>query len=221
MQMNKYGQLPKVLGKYFISPKEMMFYQYLPIKMPGNTQPIYEPRLKCFDNIIGAICCDFIGEFGLDKYVESYLYLCAKNLFQSKGCSYNRMGWHCDGFLTDDINYIWSDSCPTIFNNSDFNLTMNDRISMLEMESQALKENDFNYEENQLIRLNQFNVHKVADVTKEGMRTFLKLSFSKDKYDLIGNSKNYMIDYDWQMKERKAERNIPQSAIENVGSNGI
>jgi len=45
------------------------------------------------------------------------------------------------------------------------------------------------------------------------MRTFVKISFSKDKYDLIGNSHNYEMDYKWDMKERKEERNIPQTAL--------
>ncbi len=217
----KYGQLPKELGIFEVEAKEMMFYQYLPIKMPNETQPIYEQRLKCFDKLIGAICCDFIGEFGLDNYINSYVYLTAKFLYVKPNCSFNREGYHSDGFLTNDINYVWCDKYPTIFNNAEFNLTMDDTISLKEMEEQAKQLNETHYSENQLLRLNQFNIHKVAPVEVGGMRTFLKVSISKDKYDLIGNSHNYLIDYDWQMKERKAERNIPQSAIEKFGSNGI
>lgn len=44
------------------------------------------------------------------------------------------------------------------------------------------------------------------------MRAFLKVSFSKDKYDLLGNSHNYLMDYNWEMKARKEDRNIPQSS---------
>lgn len=86
-----------------------------------------------------------------------------------------------------------------------------DNISLLEMKKQASPFNDVTYKENELLRLNQFNIHKVANVTDEGMRSFLKVSISKDKYDLIGNSHNYLLDYNWEMKERKQERNIPQS----------
>jgi len=207
----RYGELPTSLGIFKVECKEMMFYQYLPIKMPNSTQPIYEPRLKCFDKLIGAICCDYIGEFGLDNYVNSYVYLTAKFLYQMPNNSFNRMGWHSDGFLTDDINYIWSDKYPTIFNDSNFKLTLDDNISLLEMKKQASPFNDVTYKENELLRLNQFNIHKVANVTDEGMRSFLKVSISKDKYDLIGNSHNYLLDYNWEMKERKQERNIPQS----------
>lgn len=207
----KYGQQPKVIGKYMVECNEMMFYQYLPIKFPNETNPLYEARLKCFDAIVGSSCCDYVADFGLDKYVESYVYLTAKYQFQPKGCSYNRMGWHCDGFMTDDINYVWCDTLPTVFNKSNFILTLDDRVSMKEMQDQALPENDFYYCDNDLLRLNQLNVHKVAEVKEEGMRAFLKLSFSKDRYDLIGNSHNYLIDYNWEMKKRSVERNIPQS----------
>jgi hypothetical protein len=128
-------------------------------------------------------------------------------------CSFNRTGWHSDGFLTDDINYIWCDKYPTIFNRTEFHLPLDDLLSIEVMEKQAIPFNNYSYRENQLLRLNQYNIHKVAPVTEVGMRTFLKLSFSKDKYDLIGNSHNYLIDYNWEMKNRKEHRNIPQSIL--------
>jgi hypothetical protein len=192
--------------------KEMMFYQYLPIILSGDTEPVYEPRLKCYNQLVGAICCDFIGAYGLDRYVKSYVYLTAKYLYQAPGCSFNRSGWHSDGFMTDDINYIWYDKDPTVFNNSEFNLTMDDLASIEDMRSQALPWKDVTYPVNTLLRLDQFNIHKVGEVTT-GMRNFLKISFSKDKYDLIGNSHNYLLNYEWDMKPRKEQRNIPQSII--------
>lgn len=207
----KYGTLPKSLGEHIIDCQEMMFYQYLCIKLIGQHQPIAEDRLKPFFSVIGAACCDFIGEFGLDKYMNSYIYVSAKNLFQSESCPYNRPGWHSDGFMTDDINYLWSNKNPTIFNTSEFALTQDDSLSLKEMELQANSLNNFLFSDNQLLRLDQFNIHKVNDNQEKGMRSFLKISFSKDKYNLIGNSINHELAYDWSMKPRKMERNIPQS----------
>lgn len=210
----RYGEPPKVLDFFDIDCSEMMFYQYLPIKMIGETVPVYEPRLKCFDKLVGSSCCDFIGEYGLDNYVNSYVYLTAKHMYQFPNASFNREGYHSDGFLSDDINYVWSDQYPTIFNTGDFNITLdNDALSMLEMTEQSKIENEITYENNRLLRLNQFNIHKVAPIDKAGMRTFVKISMSKDKYDLIGNSHNFLIDYQWEMKHRKVERNQPQSIL--------
>ncbi len=209
----KYGTLPKFLGRHEIQCDEMLFYQYLPIKLKNQTEPIVEERLKCFEELIGNICCDFVGEFGLDRFVNSYVYLTAKKMYQVKGCSYNRMGYHSDGFMTDDINYVWCDKIPTVFNFSPFKLTMDDKISMREMEEQANEEAIEIYPENSLLRLDQYNIHKVSEIVKLTLRTFVKVSFSSDKYDLKGNSKNYLLDYNWEMKDRKIERNIPQTQI--------
>jgi hypothetical protein len=116
--------------------------------------------------------------------------------------------------MTDDINYIWSDCCPTVFNNSEFNLTQDDSLSLKEMTEQAIESNNIVYDNCNILRLNQFNIHKVGEITKPQMRTFIKVSFSKDKYDLLGNSHNYQLDYNWDMKKRKETRNIPQTTID-------
>lgn len=208
--MKKYGSLPKNLGEHLIECDEMLYYQYLPIKLSGQVEPLMENRLIPFKEIIGAICCDFVGEFGLDKYVRKNVYLTAKKMYQTNGCSFNRKGYHSDGFLTYDINYIWSDCQPTIFNTSNFNLTLDDKKSLKEMEDQALKKNEVIYPNNTLLRLNQFQIHKVSPGTQLGLRTFVKVSFSEDKYDLKGNSVNHLLDYDWKMRDRETERNIPQ-----------
>lgn len=209
----RYGQLPKPLGQHIVECQEMMFYQYLCIKMTGQRQPICEDRLKPFFAIIGAACCDFIGEFGLNKYMDSHVYVTAKNLYQTGKCSFNRSGYHSDGFMTDDINYIWSNKNPTIFNATDFNLSNHDTESLKQMEEQADSAKELCYDNNELLRLTQFCIHKVNDDQEAGIRTFLKISFSVDKYDLIGNSINHELAYDWEMRPRKNERNIPQSIL--------
>ena len=212
--MKHYGELPEVIDKIKIDCKEMMFYQYLPIKLK-NSHPIHlEERLLIFEPLIKKCLDDFEENFGLQEILDSYIYLTAKREYQIKGKSFNREGRHSDGFLTDDINYIWCDKNPTIFNTSKFELTLDDCISIGEMKEQALIINNYTFDENTLLRLDQFNIHKVNDENVlEGMRTFVKVSFSKDKYDLEGNARNYQLDYDWKMKPRKKERNIPQSTL--------
>jgi len=211
----KYGSLPKYLGTHKIQCEEMLFYQYLPIKLKNQTELIFEERLKCFEKLIGNICCDFVGEYGLNRFVTSYIYITAKKMYQVNGCSFNRKGYHSDGFLTDDINYIWSDKNPTVFNYSSFKLTQEDTISLYEMDKQANKKTIKIYPENSLLRLDQFNIHKVNENKELVLRTFVKVSFSSDKYDLKGNSKNYLLDYDWKTRDRGLERNIPQQLINN------
>ena len=209
----KYGTLPNNLGIHKVKCDEMLFYQYLPIKLKEQVEPIVEERLKCFEDLIDNICCDFVEEFGLNRFINSYIYLTVKKKYQTPGCSFNRSGYHSDGFLTDDINYVWCDKNPTTFNSSNFNLTLDDKVSMIEMEEQADVLNDKKYLENTLLRLDQFNIHKVSQSEKLVLRTFVKVSFSTDKYDLRGNSKNYLLDYDWKMRDRSLDRNMPQGLV--------
>jgi hypothetical protein len=207
----RYGQLPRDLGVFSGFVEEMFFYQYLPIKLCNSKDIQLEPRLNSFKPLISTIACDFVGTYGLDRFMKSYMYLTAKNLYQPAGKSFNRLGYHSDGFLTNDINYVWSDRCPTIFNTSDFKLDLEDSVSLQQMESQALPENETFYPEGSLLCLDQYNIHKVAENQPEGMRCFIKVSFSQDKYDLIGNAHNYLLDYKWEMRPRQTNRNIPQS----------
>lgn len=208
--MKYYGELPKSLGIREIQLTEMMYYLYLPIKMKGKHNPKIEDRImEPFGKLIGEINCDFIGEYGLDRYVNSYIYVSAKRLYQSPGHSFNRPGYHSDGFLSDDINYIWCNIDPTVFNTSKYALTEHHEYSLTEMDQQSLKENEYRFHPKELLRLDQYNIHRVADVEKPSVRTFFKLSFSLDRYNLEGNSRNFLFDYNWDYKEREEIRNHP------------
>jgi len=207
--MRRYGELPLFMGTLEIDCNELMFYQYLPIKLSGQTEISRESRISVFDELIGKCCCDFIGAFGLNRYVDSNVYITAKHLYQTPGCSFNRGGWHSDGFLTDDINYIWSNNNGCTFNNGEFALSLDHTLSLLEMEDQADCRYNGVVPDNELIRLDQFNIHKVSDILNPCLRTFAKISISKDKYNLLGNSVNSLLDYKWVMKERESQRNHP------------
>lgn len=211
---NKYGKKPKTLGIFTVESKEMMFYQYLPIKLAGTVGLSPERRLKPYMKIITDSCLDYMNTYGREAFTESYVYVTVKNLYQHKeGHSFNREGWHSDGFLTDDINYIWSDRAPTVFNLSDFDIRLDDVLGMQDMNDQAIEKNNVTYMNNMLLRLNQFSIHKVGVMPESGMRQFVKVSVSRDKYDLLGNSVNHELRYNWDMKPRKEARNVPQSKI--------
>lgn len=203
-----YGKLPEVIDIININVEEMFSYTYLPIKLL-NGKIIIEERLKPFIYMIYKCESDFLKTHTFSEYDEHYIYLTVKNLYQKENRGFNRSGWHSDGFLTNDINYIWSSNQPTIFNDSRFDLSPCDERSMDEMIFQAKKENNITYPNKTLLKLDQYVIHRVGPI-EEGLRCFFKLSFSKDRYNLKGNSHNYLLDYNWEMRDRKTERNIPQ-----------
>ena len=211
-----YGKLPEVIGPIVLDCKEFMSYQYLPIKLAYPESSIraeicnitLEPRLECFRELINLSVLDFNKNYP-EEFKYSYIYLTAKRAYQSGGCGFNRSGYHSDGYGTLDVNYIWSDSQPTIFNTSKFNLSKDDLISLDNMELQAKIENEVTYPDNTLLRLDQYVIHKVGKI-QEGVRTFVKISYSFDKYNLEGNSHNYELNYNWKMYPRNLTRNKPQ-----------
>lgn len=205
----KYGQAPKVLKIYRQDVKEMMFYMYLPIQMKGIRHLYIPPRLEFLRRMILDCIVDHGKMSGINNTIDSYIYLTFKHMYVTPDNLGNRAGWHSDGIGSDDINYIWTDKFPTVFSLQDFDLSDDCNKSMTQMTAQAIPDNNVDYEENTLLRLDQYNIHRTPIIKEGGMRSFFKLSISKEKYNLKGNSHNYMIDYNWKMYDRSEVRNHP------------
>lgn len=202
----KYGKKPDVIGTFEIECKEMMFHMYLPIKMIDGLWIKIPDSLSVFKPLIEAVLENEM------KHIESrYIYITAKHIYATPDNVGNRAGYHSDGFGTDDINYIWTNKYPTVFCIQDFNISDDCALSMQQMEEQAKTENEITYPENTLLKLDQGVIHRTPTITEGGMRTFVKISVSKDKYNLIGNAKNHLFDYNWEMYDRSEVRNHPST----------
>lgn len=193
------GRPPECCGLLHIRPPELMFVQYLPVKMPGVSGFRVPPGLTCFQPLLDRIYCD-PGQF---------VYLTAKHLFVPAGGVANRPGWHCDGFGTEDVNYLWYDSVPTEFCIQPFDLCSDDQASMRQMDEEVRVENIKTYGSDLLLRLDQSVVHRPAVNDVDRFRVFAKISVSRDLYDLAGNAHNYLFDYHWPMRQRALSRNNP------------
>lgn len=207
-----YGQLPKVIG-YFKPVKpitETFVYQDMPIKLAYDESVWWEDRLNYFYCLLDKCFEDFYNYKGWQEEDKSYIYITAKRQYQKLDQGFNRAGWHSDLFKTDGVSYLWMDSQPTVFNCSRFNLSDDEYLSMEEMEQQALPENNVVYPRNSILRLNQYCIHRRGQIIP-GYRTFVKISFSDKRFDLEGNTHNYLLDYDWDMFPRNKDRNVPYS----------
>jgi len=201
-----YGIEPRLLGNFSIDVDEMMFYMYLPIKLAGDTDFIVPSRLALFEPLVWA-AVDALG--GNDFVQSNYVYITAKHVYVTPEYRGNRKGWHCDGFMTDDFNFIWMDRCPTEFAIQPMSMLQDDLKSMDQMESTITSKNVRTYPPNELLMLDQYNIHRVSEADiYTGMRTFVKLSFSQNRYNLKGNSHNYLLDYKWPMHDRQKLRNV-------------
>lgn len=214
-----YGNLPVDLGLVDISPVEQMAWLYCPIKRPGDQIVTLPANLTQFLPIINRVVADVVS-IDADLWPDSYVYLTAKRLWVTADSPGNRPGWHSDGFLTEDLNYIWSDGNPTVFwvNHHKVSFPADHLASIPEM---ALCEHDWQahhvFSNKHLLRLDQTVMHKVGPVAREGFRTFVKVSVSKEIYALEGNSINHSLPITNTYQARAEVRNNPAGNASAVG----
>lgn len=217
-----YGNAPIDLGLVGdnIECDEMMFYLYLPIKTPDQIlETLCDDRLSKYKYLISKVYHDICREWSCDRWMSSYVYLTVKTLHVSKSNMGQREGYHSDGFMTDDINYIWYTDVPTVFwqpsrpltLSQDHNVSMQQMKDVCDVEVISGKAKEVRYPERHLLRLDETVIHK-TDMNSdfEGVRTFVKISISDKPYALKGNSVNPLVPLGVEYKERKQTRNCPQ-----------
>ena len=213
---NYYGEPPIDIGEFVIPVTESMFYLYLPIKMAGSYCWQYPKQLEQFWPLMERVRDRYLRvdeglvDLGGSKaWGNRYVYLTVKHMLVNPGFWGNRGGAHCDGFGTTDMNWIWYDKNPTEFNDKHFNdITSDERLSLKQFEEQWDHRQTWTFPAFHLLELNPFVVHRVAAVTRYDIRTFVKISTSEHQFNLIGNSHNYLFDYDWKMYDRQEVRNM-------------
>jgi hypothetical protein len=205
-----YGAPPVDLGLIDLSPVEMMAWLYCPIKLPGSYEATIPANLEQFYPIVNRVFTDLANIDG--ALFVSYVYITAKTLWVTADNPGNRPGWHSDGFMTDDLNYVWSDRNGTLF------WEPAEKVAFVQDHNASLKEMELCeagphkvYPDKHLLRLDQTVMHRVADVMTAGMRTFVKVSVSRHKYNLAGNSINHAFGPLGDYAPRSAERNHPAS----------
>lgn len=218
MSTRLYGSLPEDLGLIDLTPNEMMFWQYCPIKMPWDGSILHIPEnLKWAREIVFAANRDFTASYPERSLAGHYIYLTAKTLWVSGNHIGNRPGWHCDGFGGDDINYIWYDRAPTEFLHvrSGIGLSEDCDESMKQMASLGAGHAGLTgmtvFPDKHLLRLDPSVIHRSPVNFTPGMRTFVKVSISEDRYDLIGNSINHNLAFPPPTAPRQLDRNHPAS----------
>lgn len=143
-----------------------------------------------------------------------YVYLTAKTLWVTPSNPGNRPGWHSDGFGSNDVNYVWYDGAPTEFIADSFTLPENCADAMEQMAERANRLPIITYPDKHLLRLTPSVIHRVPADFAPGLRTFVKVSISPDRYNLLGNSINHLLGERWPLLPRRSERNHPHDTAE-------
>ena len=214
--MNVYGHPPEIVGLFELEFEEYMHYMYLPIRMPtgnGVWDVRVPPRLEFASEMIARAIT--IEEQRNNRW--DYVYLTARRGWATPGNPLNRPGWHSDAFGKPDINYVWTDRFPTMFAEGTFEQISDDHIrSTQQFEERISGNNDIRlvtYGDQVLMRLDSSVIHAAPEIPPPGGdRSFIKVSFSNERWNLAGNSHNYLFEYEWQMFDRAPIRNDPARA---------
>lgn len=205
-----YGRPPVDLGEIpYVDTSEMMCWLYCPIRTPTDGWQIPK-NLRDFMGPISGALHDHAKTLRRDL---AYVYLTAKTLHVAGEATAQRPGWHTDGFGTDDVNYVWCDREPTEFIDGAFDLPADCEDAMERMTAVAEDGRPiYSFPPRHLLRLDPFVVHRARNTMAPGMRTFVKVSFSKDRYNLLGNSINHDMTEIWPLLPREEVRNHPVRA---------
>lgn len=204
-----YGQSPTVLGSLALPEwEEFMHYLYLPVRLPGSDIRLPE-RLHFLRDAVGQALTDARAQ--APHLADPYVYLTARRGFASPENPLNRPGAHCDDFGGTALNYIWTDRYPTRFCVQTFTGIPDDHeASILEFERQWTTDGEVTYPGGTYLRLTPHVVHRTPEVPAPGgIRSFFKVSVATERYNLAGNSHNYLFDYRWRMWSREELRNHP------------
>ena len=206
------GSTPGRVAAFTNPVSEFMFYQDMLVhKAPAGAQlssrcrPRLPTRLKGLTGIIRQ-CWDY-NENELDNSPRTYTYLSVKRLPIGPGNSFSRPGWHIDGFLSEDVTFIYSDIFPTLYSTSDFSLTRDHAISMAEMAVQAKETDVVEMPANELVHIDLHCVHRVNVPPVAHTRTFLKVVLSHRPFNLEGNAVNPECLPPWSFVPRAVSRN--------------
>ena len=213
-----HSTVPESLGEFHLHNKEYMQFLYYPIKLAGSFILEMEPRLQFLNHLVTTALLNENKGKDFDWLKRQYVYLTVKQTFLPLGGVQNRPGMHSDGFMTNDVQYLWYDRVPTEFMIGDFEVLTDDSLALQELNNfhtslVAGKLGPENYlvrpEPFHLYRIDHNHIHRPTVALEAGPRLFVHLSISEHRYAQEGNSHNYGLNYDWEMTPRKKNRNQP------------
>lgn len=198
---NPYGKPPLDLGEFNFDLSEVMYYLYLPVRMPRESFVCLPANIERIRPLIRRA-----EGFALGRY--DYTYVSARKGWATPDNPLNRPGWHCDGFGTDDLNFVWWAGPGTRFALQQFHDISDDHVeSLAQFEQQVHPMMVDTPPEKHLYALDPYVVHATPLLKQGCMRQYVKISLSNSRYNLENNSHNYLFDYDWPLTARDEVRN--------------
>ena len=206
--------LPLVVGELgdreaFRSTSEMRLLD-MPIREPGGPWVLPE-ALAPFREVI-ELAVAYERAINPDFDTGYYAYFTGDQKPVVPGAAQRRVGWHGDAFISPettrldagpvlvDNTYVVSDELPTLFLPGPFSLRGLDasdiRAVLRRFDELAEGREPVRFAPFTLVRMTPFDIHTpdVNDSDRTIHRTFVKIQFSRDRLNMLGNSLNQVED---------------------------
>lgn len=201
---------PCVIASYNVDELEFCNIVYMCIKQAGSSEYQIPENIRLLVEQIISDVYSLSPNLYDDDWTK-YCYITIKKMFIQPQSLGNREGWHIDGFKSDQENFIWSDSdiVPTEVSLGEYNLTNDHNTSLTEMLLQSCDNFNLQLKSNRLYMLDQECVHRptVNKTNDSVLRTFIKVTYSKELFNCIGNAWNYKLPHIKPNKHRFEHRN--------------
>lgn len=206
-----HSQIPKgIEAKYDVDELEFCNIVYMCIKDKGCSEYQIPNNLECVVSEVIAGIYELAPEL-YDNDWTKYCYLSIKKQYVQPNTYGNRSGFHIDGFKSDQENFIWGDcsATPTEVVIGNFLLSDDHEKSLDEMDIQSSKWFKYQLNTNTLYYMDQNCVHRptVNKTNESVLRTFIKITFSKELFNCFGNAWNYKLPHIKPNVHRKETRN--------------
>jgi hypothetical protein len=209
--------LPVIVGS--INDERMFTFKNIrvldmPIYMPGQgwcIPPVLEQFLEAIN-----LTREHEGLYGYED--THYVYITVDQKIVQKGSTGRRPGLHTDAFggeIDEEVThtYILSDMIPTRFFSDCFPISTLDCQESIDQFKMYAK-NPAYYPCKQLLLLDPYVVHESMPAHMNTQRTFVKISYSRKKYNRTDNTLNELFDYSWEFIPRdRSKRNDPSTSV--------
>lgn len=189
----------------------------MPIKFPGSNFRIPN-SLKQFKDVIEKVA-HYEAAINPDCFDEYYCYITVDQGLVKPETLQREAPCHVDGFQgarwspKTRINhtYVVGDSIPTSYYVQPFDLRHLDESKhnffweMNKIVADTKSQHVWRPEDGEINMIDAYTVHRGSEAQVETFRTWIRLSFEVRQFDRLGNAKNPLFNYDWNMVVRDIE----------------
>lgn len=189
----------------------------MPIKFPGSNFRIPK-TLEQFRAAIERVA-HFEAAANPDCFDEYYCYMTVDQGWVKPDTLQREAPCHVDGFqgarwspkVRLNHTYVVSDAIPTTYYVQPFDLSGLDEAKhnffweMNRIVAETHSAHAWRPEANEINLIDAYTVHRGTEATEPTFRTWIRLSFEVRKFDRLGNARNPLFQYDWEMVPRDIE----------------